>query len=269
MVDLTSGLDVRELTIRYGAVTAVEDLAFAAPVGRITGLIGPNGAGKTTTFNACCGLLAPSRGQVVFDGREITRIGTAARARLGIGRTFQRLELFSSMTVAENVALGRDAPMGGRSPLRQFVASRKERAEVVAATEDALTLCGLQAVASRMAADLSTGQKRLLELARALAGNHRLLLLDEPSAGLDQSESEHFGAILQDLVRSRGLGILLVEHDMALVMRICEYLYVLDFGRLIFEGTPAEAQGSPVVRAAYLGSQDVDALAEGVAHARV
>ena len=251
------GLDVSDLTVRFQGNVAVESVSLSAPMGRLTGLIGPNGAGKTTTFNACSGLLRPDEGRIALFGVDVTRRGPAVRARRGLGRTFQRMELFTSMTVAENVALGREARLAGSNPLWQQVSTPKRRQAVRAATTEALELCGITALADRTVENLSTGQRRLVELARVYAGDFRLLLLDEPSSGLDHAESERFGEILRSLVDERGVGILLVEHDMALVMNVCDDLYVLDFGRLVFHGTPAETQRSPIVRAAYLGAEDL------------
>jgi ABC-type branched-subunit amino acid transport system ATPase component len=250
-------LEVRDLTIRFGGHTAVDSLSLRAPAGRITGLIGPNGAGKSTTFNACSGLLAPSSGQVRLGGQDVTALRPERRARLGLGRTFQRMELFDSVTVADNVALGLEARLAGGAPLRHLLCPSAERARLAAATEEAIGLCGLDQIAGRPVAGLSTGQRRLVELARVIAGGFGLLLLDEPSSGLDQSETAAFGAILRHLVDQRGTGILLVEHDMDLVMSCCERINVIDFGVAIFEGTPAETQGSEVVRRAYLGEQPI------------
>jgi len=255
------GLEVTDLSVRYDGRLAVDRVSLTAPPGRLTGLIGPNGAGKTTIFNACSGLLRPSSGSVRFAGRDLTRCGPAVRARRGLGRTFQRMELFGSMTVAENVALGREAALAGSNPLRQLVGTRRQQARIRAAAAEAIEVCRIGDLVDRPVAVLSTGQRRLVELARAYAGDYRLLLLDEPSSGLDHAESERFGRVLRGIVEERGLGILLVEHDMALVMRVCDHLYVLDFGRLIFAGTTAEAQSSPLVRAAYLGAEDVPAMA--------
>jgi ABC-type branched-subunit amino acid transport system ATPase component len=252
-----SGLDIVDLSVRYEGHLAVNGVSLSAPMGRLTGLIGPNGAGKTTIFNACGGLLRPSGGRVVLFGTDVTRLSAAARARRGLGRTFQRMELFTSMTVAENVALGPEARLAGSNPLWQQISTRRQRARVRTATEEALEVCDIGELADSTVERLPTGQRRLVELARVHAGGYQLLLLDEPSSGLDPAESRHLGAILRDLVSGRGAGILLVEHDMALAMSICDYLYVLDFGRLIFEGTPEAAQASPVVRAAYLGADEL------------
>jgi ABC-type branched-subunit amino acid transport system ATPase component len=251
-----SGLEARELTIAYGGNVAVDQASLTAPLGRITGLIGPNGAGKTTTFNACNGLLRPTSGTVVLDGRDVTRMGTAARARLGMGRTFQQVQVCTGMSVRANVALGAEISLIGRNPLRQFVSGPGQRKVVTERTDGALETCGLTALADMSMALLSTGQRRLVELARVLAGGYQLLLLDEPSSGLDEAETGRFGEILTGIVADRGVGILLVEHDMTLVMAACAYIHVLDFGHLIFQGTPEQTQASPQVRAAYLGDDE-------------
>jgi ABC-type branched-subunit amino acid transport system ATPase component len=248
------GLAVTSLVVRYGGLVAVDDVSLAVPVGRVTGLIGPNGAGKTSLFNACSGTVRPASGRVSLDGKDITRTSPARRPQLGLGRTFQRIALFDSASVRENVELGREGVLAGSAPWRQLVARGSERRLVRAAADEALTICGLERVAEQPAGALSTGTRRLVELARVLAGGFRVLLLDEPSAGLDDRESERFAEILTDAVRDRGLGVLLVEHHMGLVLNVCDYLYVLEFGRLLFEGTPAEAVASDEVRAAYLGT---------------
>jgi ABC-type branched-subunit amino acid transport system ATPase component/branched-subunit amino acid ABC-type transport system permease component len=246
-------LAIEGIAVRYGGVVAVEGLSLAAPTGRITGLIGPNGAGKTTTFNAASGFLAPSHGSVVLDDGEITRRSPAARARLGIGRTFQQLQLFDSLSVRENVAIGAEGRLAGANPTRHLMAGAGDAARVREAVDEALELCGIAELAGRHAGALSTGQRRLVELARALAGDSRIILMDEPSSGLDRAETARFGELLMRTVEGRGIGILLVEHDMSLVMEVCRHIYVLDFGRLLFEGSPEEVIASPVVQAAYLG----------------
>jgi ABC-type branched-subunit amino acid transport system ATPase component len=257
-VTATVGLEVSDLTIRYGGTVAVDGVSLEAPLGRVTGLIGPNGAGKTTTFNACSGLLRPSRGHIRLKGREVTRWGPAARGRLGLGRTFQRMELFPSMTVRENVALGREARLAGTRPWYQLVSSPLQRRSIASSTDSALELCGLAGLADAKVGPLPTGQKRLVELARSFAGGFDVLLLDEPSSGLDDGETAAFAATLRAMGRERDLAVLLVEHDMGLVRDVCDYIFVLDFGRLLFHGTPAEVHESPVVRAAYLGDTDLD-----------
>jgi len=251
----SAGLVIDDLTIRYGGAVAVSGLSLDAPLGLLTGLIGPNGAGKTTTFNACSGLLKPTTGQVHLFGEDVTHLGPPVRARRGLGRTFQRMQLFDSLTVEQNVALGREAAMAGGSPLRQLLCTARDRHLIAASRDEAIELCGLAPLADRRVGSLSTGQRRLVELARVLAGDFRFLLLDEPSSGLDKAETDGFGEILRMALARRPIGILLVEHDMDLVMRICDHIYVLDFGQLIFDGGPADVQRSDIVRAAYLGSE--------------
>ena len=263
MADSNAGLVVEEVSVRYGGHLALNKLSLTAPLGRITGLIGPNGAGKTTTFNACTGLLRPTTGAVHLFGEDVTASSPQHRAQRGMGRTFQRMELFDSLTVRANVALGREAGMAGSRPLRHLRPARGDSARVAEATDRALEICGITDLARRRPADLSTGQRRLVELARVIAGEFRLLLLDEPSSGLDRRETARFGEILEGLVSNGETGILLVEHDMSLVMKICGYIHVLDFGQPIFEGTSDEVRNSELVRSAYLGSEAVeDALAE-------
>ncbi|MGX7678430.1 ABC transporter permease subunit [Jatrophihabitans sp. DSM 45814] len=252
-----TGLKIENLTVRYGGAVAVNSLNLEAPTGRITGLIGPNGAGKTTSFNACSGLVRPSEGKVYLHGKDVTSVGSPARARLGLGRTFQKMELFDSLTVRENVALGVEATMAGKNPLRQLAARRSDRILMGEQTEEAISRCGLGDLAELQAGLLSTGQRRLVELARCLVGPYDMLLLDEPSSGLDSAETAVFGEILCRTVAERGLGILLVEHDMSLVLSVCNYLYVLDFGQLIEEGNAAQISNSDAVRKAYLGDDDV------------
>ncbi len=246
-------LQVRGLTVRFGGLTAVSSLTLDAVTGRVTGLIGPNGAGKTTTFNVCSGLLRPSSGTVELNGQDVSRLGPSARARLGLGRTFQTPDLFMSLTVGENVALGKEGRLAGAGVASQLLRRPGESALIEDATAEALALCGIEALADRSVSSLTTGQHRAVELARCLAGGYTLLLLDEPSAGLDRAETARFGEVLRSTVAARGVGILLVEHDMSLVMEICDDITVLNFGTVIFRGTPAEVQASATVRSAYLG----------------
>ena len=243
--------------MRYGGHLAVNDVSLTAPVGRITGLIGPNGAGKTTLFNVASGLVRPAGGTPRLHGADMSTLDPAARARHGLGRTFQKMELFDSLTTIQNVSLGREAGQAGRRPWRHVAETRRERHSRDAATEQAMALAGIADLADRPVAALSTGQRRLAELARCLAGEFDVLLLDEPSSGLDRAETMRFGAVLTRVVAERGVGILLVEHDMALVMNICDYVHVLDFGTKIFEGTAADTSSSDIVRAAYLGTEPV------------
>jgi ABC-type branched-subunit amino acid transport system ATPase component len=256
-VPASAGLEVDGLSVRFGGLLAVDRLSFKAPVGRITGLIGPNGAGKTTTFDACSGLNRRVEGAVRLHGEVVTKSPPAARARLGLGRTFQRMQLGDSLTVAENVALGAESSLAGASPLSQLASSKSQARATSDATASALATCGITGLAHAQAGSLSTGQRRLVELARCLAGEFDVLLLDEPSSGLDRAETAAFDEVLRNAVAERGCGILLVEHDMSLVMNVCDYIYVLDFGKLIFEGEPSTVASSAVVQAAYLGDDAV------------
>lgn len=250
------GLEVQNLHVRFGGVKAVDGVDLVAPIGRVTGLIGPNGAGKTTTFNACSGLVRPSEGRVLLHGRDVSQMSASARAREGLGRSFQVTELCESLTVRQNVGMGVEATKAGWSPISQLGlnATRAQRRHLAETTEHALRLCGIEHLADSLAGTLTTGERRLVEVSRCLAGDFDILLLDEPSAGLDHDESARLRGVLAAIMEERRCGILLVEHDMAFVMKLCNYIYVLDFGKPLFEGTPDEVAASPVVRAAYLGS---------------
>ena len=251
------GLDLAHVTVRYGGHVALDGVSLTAPVNRITGLIGPNGAGKTTLFNVASGLLRPAAGTLRLHGADMSALDPAARARRGLGRTFQKMELFDSLTARQNVSLGREAGQACRRPWQHVAETRTDSRSRSAAAEQAMALAGIADLADRPVAALSTGQRRLVELARCLAGEFDVLLLDEPSSGLDGVETERFGQILTRVVAERGVGILLVEHDMALVMNVCDYVHVLDFGTKIFEGTTADVRSSDEVRAAYLGTEPV------------
>jgi ABC-type branched-subunit amino acid transport system ATPase component len=255
---LAAGLRVDQLTVRFGGLLAVDHMSLQVPLGHLTGLIGPNGAGKTTTFNSITGLNKPTEGRIRLFGHDVTTLSPQARAQRGLGRTFQRMELFDSLTVRENVDLGREAGLAGSNPWRHLRGARTDARLIRQASAEALEMVGIADLAEQRPADLSTGQRRLVELARVIAGGFKILLLDEPSSGLDKRETERFGEILRHLVDERGIGILCVEHDMALVMSVCDYVYVLDFGKPIFEGTTADIAASPIVRAAYLGSTEVE-----------
>ena len=258
---LAEGLSARNVVVRFGGLVALGGVSVDAPRGRITGLIGPNGAGKTTLFNVCCGFQKADEGAVTLDGERIDHENPARRARLGLGRTFQRMELFGSLSVRENVELAAEAVHVGDDPLRQLGllgSGRKVRRESKEIAEELLEETRLTSIADRLAGEISTGQGRLVELARALARGPRLLLLDEPSSGLDATESHEFGQLLVRVVRDRDLGILMVEHDMSLVLNICDWIYVLDFGRPLMNGTAEEVRTSEEVRAAYLGQQVTD-----------
>jgi ABC-type branched-subunit amino acid transport system ATPase component len=254
------GLEAENLIVRFGGLVAVEGVSLDAPSGRITGLIGPNGAGKTTTFNACSGLV-PCEGKIRLEGQDVTETSPARRARQGLGRTFQKMELFDRLTVFENVSLAHEATLTYRRLGGQIWSTREERGRTRRAAGSAVELCGLGEVSQCQAGSLPTGQRRLLELAMTLVGPFTVLMLDEPSSGLDSGETDQFGKILQQIVDERGLAILLVEHDMALVNRVCEYLFVLDFGRPLIDGPTDQVLASEAVAAAYLGSEAVEGVA--------
>jgi branched-chain amino acid transport system ATP-binding protein len=236
-------LEARSIRMRFGGNLVLDEVHFHAEPGRITGLIGPNGAGKTTLFNIMSGLQSPTAGRVVFDDRDITKLGPSKRARLGIGRTFQRLEMFDHLSVRENVRVAAE--------FRRSWA--RDKSDPVKVTDEVLDHIGIRSVADARVDSLPTGLCRLVELARAIAIRPRLLLLDEPASGQDESETERFAAMLRGLA-AEGCAVVLVEHDMRLVMDVCEELHVLDLGRVVAVGTPAEIQAHPHVLAAYLGS---------------
>ena len=253
-------LQVVDVDVRFGGVHAVQEVRLEAEAARVTGLIGPNGAGKTTLFNVITGLQEPTAGRVKFDDRDITDVRPHKRARLGMARTFQRLEVFGSLTARENVLVAAE--------IRKSWSSDGSNPRAV--TEEILDRVGIREVADDRVDSMPTGMARLVELGRALATNPRLVLLDEPGSGLDQQESDALGRLLIDLADD-GLAVLLVEHDVELVMHVCHLVYVLDFGRIIAVGTPAQVQADPRVQAAYLGSEegleDIEAAAladEGV-----
>jgi ABC-type branched-subunit amino acid transport system ATPase component len=253
-------LRVDDLGVRFGGLVAVDKLSLVAQAGRITGLIGPNGAGKTTAFNACSGLVRGKvSGELSFNRTRLNDLGPAARARLGLGRTFQQPELCDSLTVRENVAVGAEAGLAGRRIVSQGIGRRHESDLVRRRVDAALAMCDLSDAAAMVVSALPTGQRRFVELARCLAGDYSLLMLDEPSSGLDERETRQLGDVVQRVVRERGIGVLLVEHDVELVRTLCEYVYVLDFGQVIAAGITAEVLAAPEVKAAYLG-EDVRTL---------
>jgi ABC-type branched-subunit amino acid transport system ATPase component len=248
-------LKLSGISVRFGGLLAVDDMSLTAPAGQVTGLIGANGAGKTTTFNACCAVVPTTAGSVSLGDRCLDGMGTASRAQVGLGRTFQRIELVEATSVRNNVALGAEALIAGRHPWGLMFGSRKARAQILEKADAEMERCGLSLLAELSADELSTGQARLVELARVLTADYRFLLLDEPSSGLDRGETEHFGEIVANVVAERGVGILLVEHDMALVRQLCTYIYVMDFGRLLCHGPAEEVLASKAVRDAYLGTE--------------
>jgi branched-chain amino acid transport system ATP-binding protein len=236
-------LSVEAVTVRFRGNVAVNGVDLTAEPGCITGLIGPNGAGKTTLFNVITGLQQPTAGRVRLDGRDITKLPPFKRARRGIGRTFQRLELFSMLTARENIRVAADIHRGW--------SSRRDSPDEVA--DAIIDRIGLTDVAEIRVDALPTGQGRLVELGRALATQPSVLLLDEPAAGQDESETERFATLLRALAEE-GMAVLLVEHDVSLVMDVCTRIHVLDFGEIIAVGAPDQIRVNDAVLAAYLGT---------------
>jgi branched-chain amino acid transport system ATP-binding protein len=238
-------LEIADVTVKFGGITAVSEVSLAAHGGMITGLIGPNGAGKTTTFNVITGLQQPTHGRVLIDGRDVSKLPPHKRARMRVARTFQRLEVFGSLTAYENILAAAEFH---RSWSHDPTPPRDVAAQIVARV-------GLGSVSEARVDSLPTGLARLVELGRALATRPRLLLLDEVGSGLSHAEVHALGDLMLDLAHD-GMAILLVEHDVELVMRVCSRIYVLDFGQRIAAGTPAEIQKDAAVQAAYLGVED-------------
>jgi ABC-type branched-subunit amino acid transport system ATPase component/branched-subunit amino acid ABC-type transport system permease component len=264
----TPFLEINDLSVRFGGIRAVDGLSLTAGLAQVTGIIGPNGAGKTTMLDACCGMVEPFGGTIRVAGRDVQHMGVARRARLGMGRTFQRGELFGSLSVLENVLLGREAELAAGNPVSQVIPRRGDLAAERDAAEDAMRLVGVTELRNVQAALLSTGERRLVELARVLAGSFDLLLLDEASSGLHGGEVDKFARVVREVVDSRGVGIVLVDHDMSLVRQVCDRVYVMDFGQLIFSGSTEEMLLSEEVRSAYLGKAiptgpAVDVAADG------
>jgi branched-chain amino acid transport system ATP-binding protein len=264
-------LDVRGITKRFAGIMAVDDVSLTVEAGEAVALIGPNGAGKTTLFNCVLGLLRPDGGTVAFDGRDITRAPVYRRARLGLGRTFQRIELFSGMSVRDHLQVAEWSRVRAGRLWRDCLNLSKPTAEQRERINRTLRLVGLEDVADRPVDSLSLGRGRLVELARALMTDPTLLLLDEPSSGLDQRETQEMVSALQEVQRESDTAILLVEHDVEMVQAFANRLYVLDFGRLIAQGKTAEVMSDEAVRAAYLGeltTVDADADTTGAAGRR-
>jgi branched-chain amino acid transport system ATP-binding protein len=241
-----AALEVREVSVRFGGHLALDRASLVAEAGQITGLIGPNGAGKTTMFNAITGLVSPTSGWIFLGDREVTGARLHRRARAGLARTFQQLELFTMLTVRENIRVAADVH-------RRWSRDPQDPAKL---TDAIIEQVGLGDVADARVTQLPTGQGRLVELGRALACKPKVLLLDEPASGQDDTETARFGRLLVDLAAT-GAAVVLVEHDMSLVMDVCDTVSVLDLGHVIAVGEPAAVQSDPAVLEAYLGTSRV------------
>jgi branched-chain amino acid transport system ATP-binding protein len=253
-------LEIDGLTLQFGGLTALDDVTFHIEEGEILGLIGPNGAGKTTCFNAVTGIYRPTRGDIRFEGTSIAGHKRFQITQLGVARTFQNIRLFRSMTALENVLVGCDAKhsTGMASALFRLPKHRREEREGHDRAMELLAFMGLQKRADELAANLSYGDQRRVEIARALASDPKLLLLDEPTAGMNPQESQRLTEFMEQLRSERDLTILLIEHDMKVVMGVSEHITVLDHGEKIAEGQPQEIRTNERVIEAYLGKQGGD-----------
>jgi branched-chain amino acid transport system ATP-binding protein len=250
-------LVVDDIAVHFGGIVALAGVSLSARAGEVLGIIGPNGAGKTTLFDVVAGVRAPSRGRVALDGDDLTRRTPSARARLGLRRTFQRVQTFGWLSVEDNVLAALEWRSGGGGVFADLVhlptrtsRERDRRAHVA----KVLARCGLMPVRHELAGSLPTGTARMVELARAVADEPRLLLLDEPASGLDELEVERLGACIEHARDEIGCAVLLIEHDAAFVMRHCDRVVVLDRGAVLAIGSPEEIQANQAVRDAYLGA---------------
>jgi branched-chain amino acid transport system ATP-binding protein len=249
----TALLDAHEITKRFAGIRALDRVDLSVSTGELVGLIGPNGAGKTTFFNCIYGITPPDDGRVRFAGSDITRIATHRRARMGLARTFQRMELFGGMSVIDHLVVASQARSRRLNVVRDLVGGGRPTATELDAAHELLGLLGLEDDADRPIESLTLGQGRLVELGRALMTEPRLLLLDEPSSGLDRRETDEVAEVLTAARDERGVAILLVEHDLAMVRRVTDRLYVLDYGTLLTSGPTEQVLADPAVRKAYLG----------------
>jgi len=251
-------LEVERLSLSFGGIHALDDVSLDVPQGAITAVIGPNGAGKTSLFNAISGFYRPDRGVIRFDGRDIGRVAASRRAGLGLARTFQNVSLFRGMTVLDNIKLGGHSRLraGALAAMWYLGGARAEEMRLREEIErDVIDFLEIDHIRGLPIGALAYGLQKRVELARALAMRPKVLLLDEPVAGMNREETEDMARFILDIQEERGITVMLVEHDMGLVMDISNHVVVLNFGRVIASGTPAEVRASPQVVEAYLGAK--------------
>ncbi|HYZ88997.1 MAG TPA: ABC transporter ATP-binding protein [Myxococcales bacterium] len=250
-------LEIANLSLRFGGVNALQDVSFSVAPGELAAIIGPNGAGKTSLLNCISGVYRPQQGSVRFDGRDVTRMKPAARTRLGIARTFQNIALFKGMTVLDNLLIGRHCHQKTGVLAGGFYYGLGQREEIRdrERIEEIIDFLEIQPVRKQVVHTLAYGLQKRVELARALALEPRLLLLDEPMAGMNAEEKEDMARFILDVSEERGTTIVMIEHDMGVVMDLSHHVVVLNFGRKIADGTPADVQGSREVQLAYLGGE--------------
>ncbi|HEX4366886.1 MAG TPA: ABC transporter ATP-binding protein [Rhodopila sp.] len=246
-------LDVRSVTKQFGSLVAVDGVSMQVAPGELRAIIGPNGAGKTTFFNMISGFFAPTAGEIVFDGTTVTKMAVTARVAMGMARTFQITEIFPELTVRENIRIGVESALGLR---QRFWLGGKHAADVRRGIDEALTQTGLTAQADRLVGELSHGDQRAAEIATALTLKPRLLLLDEPTAGMGEHETFAVANLIRRLHRNSAYTIVLIEHDMRVVFNLADKITVLGEGKMLAEGTPAEIAENPIVQEAYLGKAE-------------
>jgi branched-chain amino acid transport system ATP-binding protein len=250
-------LTLRGVSKSFGGIQAVHGITFDVTPGECVGLVGPNGAGKTTLFNCVCGQLRPESGEVVFDGTQLIGLPTYKRARLGIGRTYQRVEVFTDMSVRDHLMVAERARRGEARLWRDLCNLSKATRDEKERVDAILELVGITRLATTSVNALGLGNCRLVEVARALATEPKILLADEPSSGLDLHETEELAAVIRQVQRERGTAVLLVEHDLTMVADVVDRTIVMDLGSMLAEGTFDEVMADPVVRHAYLGQMGV------------